>query len=282
MLTAYGPGGLKAYFDESGIHDGANICVIAGYVGSLNEWRRFDALWGPYANAPAFHAKSFFARDDKGQRVSPYAGWSDEKARDYLARLLDSITSLKLDPVGALVDVQAFRQYSEDERRYMTGGSVTATGKWIHSGAPTKPYYVAFWKAVTSAIEVLNRDDWKVEFVFDRQHVLAPLALKLYARLANELGEPYSPRMGPATFESRHEAVGLQAADLLAYCWYQFGLYGHEARPEVHRVLSAQRSDTLVAFTKDMMDKLVERREPTPGTTYIYDPLRQSFLPESA
>jgi hypothetical protein len=86
--------------------------------------------------------------------------------------------------------------------------------------------------------------------------------------------------MGSATFESRFQAIGLQAADMLTYCWYQFRLYGHDARPEVHQVLSAQRGDTLVAFTADMMDKLVGRGDPTPGTTYGYDPLRRSFRPE--
>ncbi len=283
MVSVIRPGGLKGFFDESGIHDRASVCVIAGYVGSLNEWRRFDALWGPYANDLGFHAKEFFAKDPAGQRVKPYAGWTDAGAGDYLGHLLDAITSLKLYPVGALVDVRAFREYSEPERRLITGGEPklsragTWTGKWMHSGAPTKPYFLAFWKAATEALTLLERNDWKVEFVFDRQDTYAPLALRLYDRLKVDLDEP---RMGAATFESRHVAVGLQAADLIAHSWHQFGTYGHQARPEVHRILSAQRRDTLVAFTKDMMDKLVGRREPTPGTIYGYDPHTRSFRPE--
>lgn len=162
----------------------------------------------------------------------------------------------------------------------MTGGSISGRGKWIHSGAPTKPYYVAFWKAVMSAIEVRNRDDWKLQFVFDQQHTLAPLALRLYQRLKNELDEPESLRMGDARYASRHEAIGLQAADLLAHCWYQFGLYGHVASAEVHQVLSAQRRDTLVVFTKEMMDKLVGRTEPSPGNIYMYDPRAHAFRPQ--
>jgi hypothetical protein len=272
--------GLKAVFDESGIHDGSSICVIAGYVGSLNEWRRFDSSWQDHAKAPGFHAKRFFARDKAGQSVPPYVGWDNARRRDYLARLLDAVGSLKLHPVGALVDVRAFRGYTEDERRFITGGHASVAGKWVHSGAPTKPYYLAFWKAVMSALERPAPDGWKMEFVFDQQHVLAPLALRLYARLKNELGQPHSSRMGSATFESRDVAIGLQAADLLAHCWYQFGLYGHRASNEVHIVLSEQKSDTIVAFTREMMDKLVGRREATPGLTYTYDSLTDSFRAE--
>ena len=284
MVAAQGPE-FRAMFDESGIHDRAPICVVAGYSGSTKEWKQFEAAWAPYGNAPGFHAKRFFARDPTGKRVPPYDGWTDNQAIDYLDHLLGILKGLALIPVGALVDVRAFREYSEDERRYMTGGSATATGKWTHSGAPTKPYYVAFWKAVTEAIDQLKIGERKVEFIFDQQHTLAPLALRLYSRLKRELGEPYSSRMGRVIFESRTEALGLQAADLLVYCWYQFGLYGHEARPEVHQVLTAQRRDTLVMFTRDMMNKLVAPEPPpgttyAPGTTHMYDPETHSFRPE--
>lgn len=271
--------GYKALFDESGIHDRAPICVIAGYVGTMNEWKRFEALWGPYANEPGFHAKRFFASDPAGRRVPPYDEWSDEIAQRYLRRLLDSITSLKLYPVGTLVDVRAFRQYSQDERRFLTGGYMKTLGKWVHSGAPTKPYYVAFWKAVESSLERVERNDWEIHFVFDRQHQFAPLALRLYSRLKNELDPSYSNRMGSIVFESRDKAIGLQAADLLAYCWYQFGRHGHRAIPEVHQVLSSQREKTLALFTQQTMDKVVGRQEPAPGFIWEYDPQTHSFRP---
>lgn len=280
IVKAHRLGGFKGFFDESGIHDGASVCVVAGYVGSLNEWRRFDETWGEYANTPGFHAKEFFARDTAGNRVGPYRGWHDSRAEEYLSTLLTAITSLKLNPVGALVDVIGFHQYTEDERRLLTAGQVTHRGKWIQTGAPTKPYFIAFWKVVTSAVEVSDRADWKVEFVFDLQDQYESLALKTYARLKSELGEPYCGRLGPASFESRHAALGLQAADLLAYCWHQFGTHGHHARPEVHQVLSSQRTDTLVAFTADMMDKLLGRAPETPGTIYGYDGATHSFRPD--
>jgi len=36
---------IEAYLDESGIHDGAAVCVIAGYFGGPGQWHKFERLW---------------------------------------------------------------------------------------------------------------------------------------------------------------------------------------------------------------------------------------------
>src|SRR5216684_7649509 len=36
---------ISAYLDESGVHDGAAVCVIAGYFGGVGQWRKFEILW---------------------------------------------------------------------------------------------------------------------------------------------------------------------------------------------------------------------------------------------
>jgi hypothetical protein len=57
---------LEAYMDESGIHDGAHVCVIAGYYGGESQWRRFEPRWQKIiedADTPAlkeFHARDFW------------------------------------------------------------------------------------------------------------------------------------------------------------------------------------------------------------------------------
>lgn len=38
---------LTAYFDESGIHDGNHLCVVAGYIGNDAQWGSFIAEWIP-------------------------------------------------------------------------------------------------------------------------------------------------------------------------------------------------------------------------------------------
>lgn len=36
---------LKAYLDETGIHDPKNSCIIAGFLGNENQWARLDEEW---------------------------------------------------------------------------------------------------------------------------------------------------------------------------------------------------------------------------------------------
>jgi hypothetical protein len=36
---------IEAYMDESGIHDGAHVCVIAGYWGTVKKWKKFEDRW---------------------------------------------------------------------------------------------------------------------------------------------------------------------------------------------------------------------------------------------
>ena len=38
---------LTVYFDESGIHEGDHLCVVAGFVGNDAQWQAFAADWVP-------------------------------------------------------------------------------------------------------------------------------------------------------------------------------------------------------------------------------------------
>jgi len=68
---------IEGYFDESGIHDGAPVCLVGGFYGTQAAWRRFETQWNHIlSHYPELvgigHAKAFFARD-KGKRVGEYA-----------------------------------------------------------------------------------------------------------------------------------------------------------------------------------------------------------------
>jgi hypothetical protein len=76
---------IEGYFDESGIHEGAPVCIVGGYYGTQAAWRKFETQWNailfdyPELSSKGFHAKVFFARD-KGNRVQEYG--SGSQARD--------------------------------------------------------------------------------------------------------------------------------------------------------------------------------------------------------
>ena len=57
---------MQAYMDDSGTHANSHNCVIGGYFGGVNEWRRFERQWKPILdeyNISEFHGRRFWARD---------------------------------------------------------------------------------------------------------------------------------------------------------------------------------------------------------------------------
>jgi hypothetical protein len=259
---------LHAYIDESGIHDGAKFCVLGGYVGSVKQWDRFNRIWTTDAENPPFHANRFFACDDAGQRVRPHLGWTDERAARYVGRLLDAIATVSIKPVGCFVDVEAFQSFTEAQRTYLTGGYMDATSKrWEFKGAPTKPYYLAFMKTLMHGLDANTVPGWKTHFTFDRQKEMAPLAVQLYEHIAQTQPPRYSAKMGRIEFRGHEDAGPLQAADLLVYAWHRRLTRGRVGSKRIEDALAVlvSKSDTMVSFSREAMEKVLRLRPPTPG-----------------
>src|SRR5229473_1114245 len=95
---------IQAYLDESGIHDGAGVCAIAGYFGGPGQWKKLGSEWREVIrrhNVPEFHAKEFWGFAPNGERVGPYRGWSKLKADVFLDQLVRTIESRdKIHPVS--------------------------------------------------------------------------------------------------------------------------------------------------------------------------------------
>ncbi len=264
--------GIWAYLDESGIHDDATICVIAGFVGSVREWSRFNQFWGSDATEPGFHAKEFFKRAPSGECLSStYADWDARRAALFLDRLLWSIENVRITAIGAAVDVAAFRGYSEDERRALTG-AIRVGGKWRLTGAPSRPYYVPFQWSILKVASLVQRSDWKAHFVFDQQKAFSGYALEMYRHITNDPENcDVTPQLGGAAFQSRFDAPPLQAADLVAHAWYQLLVKGRQGiTKEMERAADVftKKGDALSFFSKDVMDKLLDKIALAPGREF--------------
>jgi hypothetical protein len=213
---------LQVYCDESGIHEGAAICAVAGWVGSARNWCLFEARWAKATDGIDFHSKEFFARDKSGRRVGAYKQFSDEDARQYLLGLLDAIERSDIRAVGAVIDVPAFQNLSLAERKWLTGATWNkARQRFTSSGSPDKPYYLGFIECLESAALSVKKHGMLVDFVFDQQNVLAPWALMFFTRTKDQDPSHMARKLGDAIFKSKAGVGALQAADMLASALYK-------------------------------------------------------------
>lgn len=204
---------LQAYMDDSGSHEGAHNCVVAGYWGGVKEWRFFEWQWGEVLRSEGieeFKANEFWPRP-KGVRLGPYKSWTDERHKRFIDRLLTIIESRNITPfasgfVGAEWDkLPVFLQR-------MFSGAREDTQQ-------IKPLIMPLLLCVTTAVKYCKPGK-TMHFVMDSDPRIAGRAAQTFAELKRyaiaEDGPIYTS-LGGLTFEDSRSAVPLQAADLLAY-----------------------------------------------------------------
>ena len=92
---------LVAYMDESGIHKDAAVCAIAGYVGSSEEWKKFEYRWKQILSREGvsqFHMSEF----ESGH--GEFKGWSKGRKEQLLTNLLKTIMARDIQDVGSAVN----------------------------------------------------------------------------------------------------------------------------------------------------------------------------------
>jgi hypothetical protein len=127
---------IKAYLDESGIHDGASVCVVAGYFGGLGQWKRFERLWKQVLlkfDIPEFHAKGFV---------------KNTRHTDLILALAKATVRYKIYPVSHAIFVKDFHNFSKEERRFLTGATLSPLGQLAQGGSPDRPYFAPFQQII--------------------------------------------------------------------------------------------------------------------------------------
>jgi len=216
---------IEAYMDESGIHDGAHVCVIAGYWGTVKKWKKFENRWKAIlrdANEPTlveFHSTDFWHKDDSRKGV--FARWSNQKADRFIDDLASCIVDAKIFPTFCSVVMDEWKKLNKNERRFLTGGRYdTKTHNWVTQGAPNKPYFWPFQVAILNPVLACPAG-LHVHYTFDLNKQFKNYAVDLYALLKSDSSFTHRHKLGSLDMEIGEVAVGLQAADLLAYRQYK-------------------------------------------------------------
>src|SRR5271166_2672068 len=118
---------LQAYMDDSGSHDRAPVCTLAGYFGGWRRWGEFEASWGATLKKYGvceFHAKRFWKRDKEGRRLDCYKDWSDDRANEFIDELLTVIEkSTRINPFACGIHATEWDKQTISDRRMFTGAS---------------------------------------------------------------------------------------------------------------------------------------------------------------
>lgn len=217
---------IEAYMDESGIHDGAHVCVVAGYWGLTKKWKRFESQWSQIiegAKEPTlkeFHSTKFWYAD--GTRKGIFAQGDDSKAEEFVDDLVSCIVETNLFPTSAVLVIEDWKKLNKYERMFLTGGYYDLDNQhWITTGAPNKTYFLPFQFAVVGPA-IHCRAGLHVNYTFDLNKQFKNHVVDLYTLLKSDQKLQSRHRLGALDLEESQRAVGLQAADLLAYQTYKF------------------------------------------------------------
>ncbi len=215
---------IEAYIDESGIHDGALICVVAGYFGGRGRWKKFEADWKRLLRQFDVPMEEFHAKD-----LYPAArGWFrhhwNGDHSGFLGAIGDTIASHpKIAPISVGIVVNDFNQFPLDMRRYFTGATLRTGKRVIGTGCPNKPYFVPFQRLIINVCDYAPVGG-KAHFFFGLDRPFYEYATVLFKQIADSPrrgpGFEWKDRLGEPSYPLAKETAQLQAADFLANLTY--------------------------------------------------------------
>ena len=211
---------LRAYFDDSGTHNGSPACVWGGFMGHVDEWDEIEDGWSALLKREGL--ASFHMAE-----IENACGQCDMWPR---ARRDSVIHDFRQVLAGRNIIGIASVTWS-------SGWEQAARGTWIEDRY-ISPSLFTFEHVIQQALhwaysaEIQSDISEKVDFVFDLREQEAARGLDA-ANTYSDAG-PFSPWFSSAVFRRMKETIPLQAADLIAYETFRLGCEqsaGHEVSP---------------------------------------------------
>jgi hypothetical protein len=205
---------LQAYMDDSGTHDGSHNCVVAGYWGGVNRWRKFERAWREILRKDGieeFHANEFWPRI-KGERIGPYRDWTDERHASFIHGLISAIVESGVVPFGCGVLGAEWNEQPLSLREIIT---------LADSPKKAKSMFVPFQRNIYRAVSYC-KPGVRMSFIFDQVAESSVQAgiLRCFNSIrgdAEAAKDSLRDRLDDLVFSDSKFSPPLQAADLLAY-----------------------------------------------------------------
>jgi hypothetical protein len=202
---------LRAYFDDSGTHGGSDIVLVGGIFGYPNQIEYLSDLWAKKLSDPSpgklplrrFHMANCHAS------MGEFAGWN-RTATDYLVHELgDFILKSAVWGFAAAIERKPYDELITGDLRRICGEAETFC-------------YINCFRSIRR---------WAREFTSDRNVVLIfddrppdkkANVQKIYDAYDQAKGhDPGLPEFASASFASSLKVIPLQAADMIAWEFYQ-------------------------------------------------------------
>jgi hypothetical protein len=261
MLADRDPGAIgtdviDAYLDETGIHDGAPICLICGFFGGRGQWRKVEDAWCRALDRFDVPLDKFHANEAVNRRKF-FVNWDEEKHARFLLELASAITAFKVYPVNFGIVVKDFESFSENQRRFFTGMELSPEGNMVGTGSPGRPYFTPFLRLINRVASYAPVGG-RAHFFFGLDRPFAGYAEEMFRILKTDAVAKgnYRERLGDTSFPLAKQTPQLQAADFFAYLSYdrarecvQTGNWYIPAVPALEMLIRKARSvDDLVFY----------------------------------
>lgn len=197
------------YLDESGVHENAEVCVIAGYFGGIGQWRKLEKLWNRALRKFDIPREEFHAQEIVRHRNS----------LPLQLALAEAVARCRIYPVAQGLFVRDFYKFSLAERRFPTGAILTPEGCLRDSGSPNRPYFAPFQPLIKRVLSY-SPPKGRTHFFFGLDRPFSKYATGLYSTLSGWPHHPYHEHFGDISFPLAKDTPALQAADLLVHLTY--------------------------------------------------------------
>lgn len=241
---------FTAYVDESGMHDGSQHIVLAGYISTADQWNAFEDNWKAAlsdAGIPSFHMTDF------ANRIAPhYNRWSESQRQERLARFINIANKHSICSVGVIL--------SKADLGAAMGRVITVFRGRAYGIAAT------WFTGLTVAALTKHHDpNAHVAYVMDRGARRSGEYVQIINRMMAKTDLMAGIRALSIRLESSSLFVPLQAADILAYELYR--LAGSSGDKPKRTPLTLLHTDSSYWFhptgaeTRELMGRAIPKFE---------------------
>jgi hypothetical protein len=196
---------FRAFFDDSGTHDGAPVVIVGGVVGKDEQWDLFNDLWRSVIakrSLPYFHTTKFKVAKD-----APYSTLCDAEKTTLLDQLLLTLRARASLVVSSAISASSYDAVLTQEQKLRYGDPFHLAAQLCWLGIKLWADKHEYNDPIPFVIEGGTKREKGLQVVFDK--LLANPKMKALLRLDS------------LTLGTKEKFPALQAADIIANSTYE-------------------------------------------------------------